>query len=199
MDNQENTAFTGASAGMDQPMPANGKDDVVIKVGGSGGKGWMIAAIISIVLAVGLAAGLAFVFLNLTDKEKKVDELQGSLDASEKLVGELRTATGVENPRDVVIKALGVEDFSKMKELLPESEKSASFASMTVNGEFQIVRLETTDGAESDAGRSAILYRVLPNGEWAYSENFSGDVKPNCGDLTAEEQKAFDGVMECAE
>jgi hypothetical protein len=202
MENQENTSnMSFADTELGQPIAVNsdGKgDDVVIKVGGSGsGKGWMIAAIAAIVVVVGLAAGLTFALLSVSDSKRKVDEMQVSLDSTTSELNRFKEVTGVENPEDVVMGDGGVDvDFSSIAKLLNNAFVYLDGSFLRYNGDFQVAKFNVSDAGGS--GYVAYLYRALPDGQWRYS-SFSGQGAPSCDDVTDEEVDAFEGIIECGE
>lgn len=199
MDQQENAEFV--NVGMEQPAEVDRRDDVRIKVDGpSGGKGWKIATICAIVVIAGLCAALVFMFMSMTDANKKADDAQAKLNTSTTELNKFREVTGVENAADYVASDVDM-DFTTISSLFGDGMVYALSGSYVKdNGDYQIAKFAAApvvDG-ELSTGYTAYAYRTLPDGEWKKS-GYTGNGQANCTDLEAADIAAFDGVLECAE
>ena len=205
MNEQNNAEFV--NVGMEQPAEVERHDDVVIKVDGpSNGKGWKIAAICALVAVVGLGAGLVFVLMSSNDSSKKVDDVQAQLDARTEELNKFKEVTGVESATDFVASNVDV-DLTKLYSVVPKTAGNTVMFNLNggylkENGKYQVALLGvgeyTAEGVAIPSGYAGYFYRALPDGEWVMSK-YTGNAQAKCADLTEDDKKAFEGLLECAE
>jgi cell division protein FtsL len=185
MEPNDNTQFTGTSQSeslsLSQPKS---------------NKGSKIFIIILIVLVLGLAAGCVFFFMQSSDNNKKIDDLQSSLDAANAELNELK-GSSVVAPVSIDTVQMG----ELIKKEFPDSDiviwlSESSFIKNSQNNKFQIAKFEANDNGEPTGAFGLVMYRTLPDGKWQLS-NFTGHQAGFCSDYDKEDIEAFAGVLEC--
>ena len=159
---------------------------------------WKMIAIISLVLVVGLAAGLTFFALQASGSDKKLDEKQATIDTQATELAAFQEATGVDNASDVVMGETAI-DLTEINGLLVEGSMvtlDGAFVRTSKDSKYEIARFGVTEAAGS--GHTAYFFRALPDGEWKKSAfTTEGNNIPFCTEVTEAEIAAFDGVIEC--
>lgn len=196
MEQQDSTSFTGASQSQTDP--------VVIETPKKEKNVWKIVSICTVILVLGLGAGLTYFLLNSNDLKKDKDELQGRYDTVMSELAKYKELTGTENADEITnIDDMSV-NFEGIQNALSEgldhdfliSLDGADFKDNS-DSSYQTLGLSVYEGAGYATGFTAYLYRSMTDGDWVYSSSYSGQAAPGCDDVSEEEEKAFDGVIKC--